>query len=76
MNEAVESEEMNKEAEETQDSEEAAMVIQNYEYIIKTKEKGIISIACHQGKVFKKFKDKEICKISQSVKDSQKYNYI
>ena len=35
------------------------MVIQKYEYIIKTKKKGIISIAYHQGKVFKKFKDKE-----------------
>ena len=35
------------------------MVIQKYKYIIKTKKKGIISIAYHQGKVFKKFKDKE-----------------
>ena len=35
------------------------MVIQKYEYIIKTKKKGIISIAYHQGKIFKKFKDKE-----------------
>ena len=35
------------------------MVIQKYEHIIKTKKKGIISIAYYQGKVFKKFKDKE-----------------
>ena len=59
INEAVESEELNREAEEVQDPEEAAKVIQMYENIIKTKKKGIISIAYHQGKVFKKFKDKE-----------------
>ena len=45
-------------AEEVQDPEEAAMVIQKYEYIIKTKKKRIIRIAYHQGKIFKKFKDK------------------
>ena len=58
INEAVESEELNREAEEVQDPEEAPMVIQKYEYIIKTKNKGIISIAYYQGKVFKNFKDK------------------
>ena len=59
INEAVESEELNKEAEEVQDSIEAAMVIQKYEYIIKTKKKGIISIAYHQGKVSKEIKNEE-----------------
>ena len=34
-------------------------MIQKYENIIRTKKKGIISIAYHQGNVFKKFKDKE-----------------
>ena len=58
VNEVVESDELNKQAEEVQDPEEAAKVIQKYENI-KTKKKGIISIAYHQGKVFKKFKDKE-----------------
>ena len=50
---------MNREAEEVQDPKEAAMVIQKYEYIIKTKKKGILRIAHHQGKIFKTFKDKE-----------------
>ena len=50
---------MNRKAEEVQDPEEAAMVIQKYEHIIKTKKTGIISTAYRQGKVFKKFKDKE-----------------
>ena len=34
-------------------------IIEQYEYIIKTKKKGIISIAYYQGKVFKRFKEKE-----------------
>ena len=34
-------------------------MIQKYKNIIKTKKKGIISIAYHQGKVFKKFNGKE-----------------
>ena len=48
INEAVESEELNKKAEEMQESEEAAKVIKQYEDIIKTKKNGIISIAYYQ----------------------------
>ena len=77
IKEAVESEELNREAEEIQDPEEAAMVIQKYEYIIKTKKKGIISIVYHQGKVFKKFKDKEkFVKMVSRLGIHKKYNYI
>ena len=47
INEAIESEELNREAEGVQDPEEIAKVIQKYENIIKTKRKGIISIAYH-----------------------------
>ena len=57
--ETIESEELNREAEGVQDLKEAAKVIEKYEYIIKTKKKGITSIRYHQGKVFKKFKEKE-----------------
>ena len=59
VNEVAESDELNKQGEEVQDPEEAAKVIQKYESIIRTKKKGIINIAYHQGKVFKNFKDKE-----------------
>ena len=59
INQVVEPEELNKKAEEIQESEEAAEVIKQYEYIIKTKEKGIINIAYYQGNVFKRFKEKE-----------------
>ena len=40
INEAAESEELNREAERVQDPEEAAKVIQKYESIIETKKKG------------------------------------
>ena len=59
INEAVESEELSREAKKVQDPEEATIVIQKYECIIKMKKKGIISIEYHQDKVFKNFKDKE-----------------
>ena len=51
----VEFDDLNKEAEETQDPEEAAKMIKRYEDIIKTKNKGIINVAYHQGQVFKSF---------------------
>ena len=59
VNEIVETGELNKQAEEVQVPEEAANVIKDYEDIIWSKKKGIMQIAYHQGKVFKKFKDKK-----------------
>ena len=59
INEVVESEELNKKAEDIQEPEEAVEVIKQYKYIIKTKKKGLISIAYYQGKVFTRFKENE-----------------
>ena len=59
IDEVVEFDDLNKEAEETQDPEEAAKIIKRYEDIIKTKNKGIINVAYHQGQVFKRFEEKE-----------------
>ena len=59
IDEVAEFENLNKEAEETQDPEKAAEIIKRYEDIIKTKKKGIINVAFHQGQVFKRFKEKE-----------------
>ena len=59
VNEVIESDELNKQAEEAQDPKEAAKVVQKYENIIRTKKKGIINIAFHQEKVFKRFKVKD-----------------
>ena len=59
INDIIETDELNKKAEEVQKPEDAAAVIKQCKEIIRTKKKRIISIAYHQGKVFKKFKDKE-----------------
>ena len=59
VNEVAESDQLNKKAEELQKPEDAADLIKQYESIIWTTKKRIINIAFHQGKVFKKYKDKE-----------------
>ena len=59
IDEILEFNDLNKEAEETQDPEKAAKIIKRYEDIIKMKNKGIINVAYHQGQVFKRFKEKE-----------------
>ena len=59
MNDTIESDELTKKIQEVEDPEKTAEVIQECQSIVRTKKKGIIRIAYHQGKVFKKFKDKE-----------------
>ena len=59
IDEVLECEDLNKEAEEVQDPAKAAKIVKRYEDIIKTKNKGIINLAYHPGQVFKRFKEKE-----------------
>ena len=59
MIDSIESEELIKKIEEAEDPEKAAELTQDCESIIRTNKKGITRIAYHQGKIFKKFKDKE-----------------
>ena len=59
MNDTTESDELTKKVQEVEDPEKAAELIQECESIIRMKKKGIIRIAYHQDKAFKKFKDKE-----------------
>ena len=59
IDEIVEFDDLNKEAEKTQDPEEAAKIIKRYEDIINTKNKGIINVAYHQRQVFKRFQEKQ-----------------
>ena len=59
INNAVEIEELNELAEKVQKPEDAADIIKQYEEILRAKSKGIISVACYQGKLFKCFKEKE-----------------
>ena len=58
IDEVVEFDDLNKEAEGTQDPEKAAEIIKQYEDI-KTKKKGIVNVAYHQGQALKRFKEKE-----------------
>ena len=60
ISKVLESEDLNKEAEEVQDLEKAEEIVRRYEDIIKTKKNGIINVAYHQGQVFKKFKEKKM----------------
>ena len=59
IDENREFDDLNKEAEEIQDPEKAAEITKRYEDIIKTKKKGIINVAFHQGHSVKRFKEKE-----------------
>ena len=52
IDEVVEFDDLNKEAEEIQDPEKAAEIIKRYENIIKIKKKGIINVAFYQGQIF------------------------
>ena len=47
-------------AEKVQKPKEAADIIKQYEEILCTKRKVIISVVYYQGKVFKRFKEKEM----------------
>ena len=59
IGEVLECEDLNKQAEEVQDSEKAAEIIKRYEDIIKIKIKVIINVAYHQEQVFNRFKENE-----------------
>ena len=59
IDENLEFDDLNKQAGEIQDPENTAEIIKRYEDIIKTKKKGIINVPFHQGKIFKRFKEKE-----------------
>ena len=59
VNDTIESDELTKKIQEVEDPEKAAEMIQKSESIIRTKKRGIIRVAYHQGKSFKKFKDKD-----------------
>ena len=58
-NDLIETEELNEKSDKAEKPEDAAAVIKQYEDIIRIKKKNIISIAYLQGKVFKRFQDKD-----------------
>ena len=65
----IETAELDEKADKVEKPEDAVAVLWAYEDIIRTKKKGIICIAYQQGKIFKKFKDRE--KFIQLVKHFQ-----
>ena len=68
IDEVVEFDDLNKEAEETQALEEAEKKINGVKILLKQKNKGIINVAYHQGQVFKNFKEKEkIAKLASKL---------
>ena len=54
-NETIETEELNERADRVKKPEDAADIIKQYEEIIRTKRKGIISVKYRKGKVFSRF---------------------
>ena len=58
-NDKTETEELNERAEKVDKPEDAANIIKEYEEILCTKRKGIITVAYHQGKVFSRFREKQ-----------------
>ena len=63
----IETEELNEKADKVENSEDAVTIVEEYEEIIRTKNKNIVCIACDQGKVFRRFKERE--KIIKPVKE-------
>ena len=55
----VEIEELNEQARSADNPEDAADLIRKYNEILRTKRKGIISVAYHAGKVFSRLREKE-----------------
>ena len=58
-NDTIETEELNEKAGKVEKPEDAADIINEYEEILLTKRKGIITVMYHQGKVFSQFREKE-----------------
>ena len=58
INNTVEIDDLNKLAEKVEKPEEAADIIKQYEEILRTKRKGIISLAYYEDKFFKRFSNR------------------
>ena len=58
-NDTTETGELNEKADKVKKPEDAVDISKKNEEILRTKRKGIISVAHHQGKVFSRFRQKE-----------------
>ena len=59
INSAAETKELDEQTDKVEKLKNAVDIIKKYEEILRTKRKGIIAVAFHQGKVFKRFKEKK-----------------
>ena len=59
INNAVETDEINKRVDIVEKLKDATGIIKEYEEILCAKRKGIITVAFYHGKIFKRFKEKE-----------------
>ena len=75
-NDTIETEELNKKAGKVEIPEDAADIINEYEEILPTKRKGIITVAYHQGKVFSQFREKEKFITLKHVWSAQEHSFI
>ena len=62
-NDRIETEELNERAENVDKREHAANIIEEYEKILCTKRKGIITVAYHQWKYLVGFAKKKVCEV-------------
>ena len=58
-NDVIETKELNEKAGKVEKPEDAAAVLKQYENIIRTKKKNVISTTYHQGKVLRRFQNKK-----------------
>ena len=58
-NDTIETEELNERAEKVDKPKDAANIIKKYGEVLRMKEKDIITVVYHQGKVFSRFRVKE-----------------
>ena len=59
INNTVERKELNELAAKVRKPEEAADIIKQYEEVLRTERKGMVSVVYYQDKFFKRFKEKE-----------------
>ena len=61
-------EDLNKLAEKVEKPGDAEDIIKQYEEILRTKRKGMISVVYYQGKIFKRFKKENLIQMVSSLK--------
>ena len=67
---------MNEKADNVEKPADAADIIKEYGQILRTKRKGIVSVANYEGKVFSRFWEKKVYEAGKKVWSAQEYYTI